>query len=476
MSDQHRRNGLGCMGNPHATTPNIDRLAADGVVFENFYSNAPLCLPARMSFLTGQHPFEHRCWTNHDALPSQVSTFAHSLGIAGYETVMSGRMHIVGPDQHHGFERRPIGDFRGAWLWGGWKLKPVLGDLVDTPGMNRASMEKSGPGWTGYLEYDERIRDATIDWISERGRRNADDRPFCLVAGFLAPHCPFVCPREYFQRHYESMTLPEVPEGPLHPVHRRLRHNSRIEDLSEEEILRTRAAYYGLVEWFDALVGEVLSALQAEGMLENTMVIYTSDHGDQLGDHGLWWKSTFYESSVGVPFVISWPGHLEAGRRVHECASLMDIGATLIDVAGGPELPNGTGRSFLPLLEGSAEAWPDEVYAEMLDGHGPRRMVRRGPWKLNAYYGHEPELYNLETDPDELHNRAEDADCAEVLENLQKRVYTDWDPKWVLQEAAKSRRERELLERWVRTIEPHDPFGWPATDEERPQNYVEDLE
>ena len=226
MSDQHRKDALGCQGNPHAITPNLDRIANQGVVFENFYSNAPLCLPARMSFLTGQHPSQHRCWSNHDALSSQISTFAHSLGIAGYETVLSGRMHIVGPDQLHGFQQRPIADFRGTWLWGGWKLKPVLGDLVDTPGMQRAGIEKSGPGRSGYMEYDEKIRDVTVNWIRERGGREGEDRPFCLVSGFIAPHCPFVCPRDHFERHYENMTLPDVPEGcleDLHPVQRAMR-------------------------------------------------------------------------------------------------------------------------------------------------------------------------------------------------------------------------------------------------------------
>jgi choline-sulfatase len=461
------------MGNPHARTPNLDRLAGRGAIFENFYSNAPLCLPARMSFLTGRHPSELRCWSNQDALSSQVSTFAHSLGIAGYETVLSGRMHIVGPDQHHGFERRPIGDFRGTWLWGGWMLEPVLGELSDTPGMRRASMEKSGAGWTGYMEYDERIREATLEWIRERSRRQGEKRPFCLVAGFLAPHCPFVCPREYYERHREGMTLPEVMEAPLHPIHRQMRRNSGIEDLSEEEILRTRAAYYGLVEWFDGVVGEVISALEGAGMLENTVVIYTSDHGDQLGDHGMWWKSTFYESSVGVPFVISWPGRLEGGRRVKENVGLMDVAPTLIEMAGGPELPNGSGRSFLSLLEGRTDGWEDEVFSEMLDGHGPRRMLRSGLWKLNVYHGHEPELYNLEDDPQELHNRAQEPGCAEVLQRMQERIYTDWDPEWVLEQEERNRRERELLGRWVRAVEPHDPFGWPASEQDRPENYVE---
>ena len=475
MSDQHRRDALGCTGHPHAKTPNLDRIADGGAVFENFYSNAPLCLPARMSFLTGQHPCEHECWTNHDALPSQVSTFAHSLGIAGYETVLSGRMHIVGPDQHHGFEQRPIADFRGTWLWGGWKLKPVLGDLVDTPGANRASMEKSGQGWTGYMEYDELIRDTTVEWINGRNQRK-EDRPFCLVAGFVAPHCPFVCPPQYFERHYEEMTLPDVSEGDLarlHPVHKAMRENSKIEDLTDEEIRRTRAAYYGLLEWFDGLVGDVMRVLDDNGMLENTVVIYTSDHGDQLGDHGLWWKSTFYESSVGVPFIVSWPGHVESGRRIHQNASLMDLAPTLADIGGGPELPNASGTSLRQLLEGEDPSWPNEVFAEMLDGHGPRRMVRSGEWKFSEYHGHPSTLYNLREDPQELKNLVEDPDCREVVGNLRNRIYSGWDPNAVVERATEKRAERTLLGQWVRTVRPKDPFGWPGPDDEKPENYVE---
>ncbi len=468
MSDQHRRDGMGCMGNPHAVTPNLDRLAASGMVFDNFYCNSPLCVPSRMSFLTCKHPWQHQCWTNNDTLSSEIGTFAHSLGIAGYETVLSGRMHMLGPDQLHGFEQRPIGDFV-SWLWGGYNLDPVLGPLKDTPGSHRPGMEKSGPGWTGYLAYDQLIRDKTIEWIKARAQNN-DSRPFCLVNGYLSPHCPFVCPPEYFRKHFENMTPPVPMPEELHPTHHKWRETTRTDDLTEMETRRTRAAYYGMIEWFDNLAGSVLDALHEYGLMDNTMIIYTSDHGEQAGNHGLWCKSTFYESSAGVPFIASWPEHIPAGTRSSSVASLLDVGATMIDIAGGPELPNSAGRSLKPVLSGDASSWKDEAFSEYFNP--PQRMLRDNQWKLNYYNGHEPQLFNLEKDPGEMENLAEAPACRETVKSMTKRIFENWDPEYVQKQIKLQRLERSILKQWDETVHPEDPYQWPKPGDPHPKNYV----
>ena len=474
MSDQHRRSAMGCMGDALAVTPTMDRLAERGVVFENFYSNSPLCLPARMSFLTSRHPHEIECWGNCDSLGSDVPTFAHALGAAGYETALCGRMHIVGPDQHHGFEHRLVGDFRATWLWGGWDLESVLGPLADTPGTNRASMEKSGPGWTGYMTYDERVRDAAVTWASQRSARSEDRRPFCFVAGFLSPHCPFVCPRDTFDKHFSTMSPPAIPEGhleTLHPLHRAMRRRSRIEDLTPMEIRRTRAAYYGLLEWYDALMGSLLQSFEDAGLLENTVILYTSDHGDQIGDHGLWWKSTFYEGSTGVPLVVSWPRHLPEGRRVHANASLIDIGPTLTDMAGASLLPKASGQSLLPLLRGDDSDCQDTVLCEFYQP--PQRMLRKGPWKFCLYEGYDPQLFNLEEDPGEFHDRAGDPECREVLNAMTQELLENWSPSKVKSGVERREQQRAFLQDWAKAVRPFDPYGWPRQGEVQPVNRIE---
>ncbi len=503
MSDQHRRSAMGCMGDPLAKTPNIDRLAHEGVVFDNFYSNAPLCLPARMSFLTSRHPYEIQCWdSSMDDLSSSQPTFAHALGAAGYETVLSGRMHIVGPDQYHGFEKRPIGDIRGTWLWGGWDLEPILGSLFDTASMYRASMEKSGPGETGYMAYDECVRNATIEWIHERAAQKNGIRPFCLVVGFMTPHSPYVCPRKYFNYHFSRMSLPSFPEGhleKLHPIHQKIRRITKIDNLTEMEITRTRSAYYGLIEWMDTLIGNILDALQENGLMDNTIIVYTSDHGDQIGDHGLWWKSTFYEGSIGVPLVIYWKGHLKEGSHVTANASLIDIAPTITDFAGAPDIPGASGKSLRPLLFDETVDWPDEVFSEYYDplllwtdvwkpnekpsniikaieGESydpPQRMIRKGPWKLNVYPGYDPQLFNLEEDPGEFYDRSIDPACKEIILSMKEMVMDSWDPELIEKICKRRKKERSLLRKWVNKIKPYDPFAWPKEGDTLPINRVE---
>jgi choline-sulfatase len=479
MSDQHHAGVMGCAGDMVAHTPVLDRLAADGVRFANTYCPFPLCGPSRMAFMTGRHPHEIASWTNEMQLSSDIPTFAHGLLAAGYDTVLSGRMHFVGQDGRHGFARRLIGDVpESAYLAAGWKLQRVLGELIDTPGMGLAGVVKSGPGRTGYHAYDETVTRKTVDWLRERGRQSSAS-PFLLTVGYVSPHCPFVAPPEDFQRFADRITTADLPPAGAepHPVMAEQRRRFQVDPPPPVEAQwRARAAYYGLCSFVDRQVGQVLGALEQAGLAENTLVVYTSDHGEMLGEHGAWWKSAFYEGAERVPLIISWPGHLTPGS-VPRNVSLIDIGATLLDLAGAPPLPAVAGRSLRPLLEGKGE-WYDAVFAEYvfhLDGRiVPSRMVKQGPWKYNYYHGLRPELFNLAEDPGEERDRWNDPACTEIREELHALVLREWDPEFVLRRVAAWRREQPLLKACIDAAPPPEPD--PLWFETPPENWHEQVE
>ena len=462
MSDQHHPHVLGCEGDAVVRTPHLDRLAARGAMFTDCYCPAPLCVPSRMSFMTGRYPSRNEVWSNTCSLSSSIPTFAHALTAAGYETVISGRMHFVGVDQRHGFEQRIMGALCSGYLGGSNNTMPRK--LLQATGQDRRAVEVAGPGRTGYQFYDEAVTEATVSFLEERGAESAD-RPFCLMVGYVLPHCPFVCPKEDFGYYLDRVTLPEVPEGyfeQLHPAMQERRRSQRIEDLSEDEIRRARAGYYGLVTHFDRQVGRVLDALEGAGLGDETVVVYTSDHGEMAGENGQWWKSNFYEGAASVPLIVSTPWESSPGKRVERVVNLVDIGPTLIDLAGGEPLPDVDGRSFAGFLEAGDAAWTDESFSEHMPCHGvpAARMIRQGPWKLVHYEGHRPQLFNLEDDPSEFNNLGDDPAHEAVRERLHARVLEGWSAAYMTEKLEERNRTNAVLIDWYRQREPLGPEQW----------------
>ncbi len=468
MSDQHSPHVMGCAGDELVRTPNFDALAARGVRFENTYCACPLCVPSRMAFLTSRHCQDTEVWTNGCTLASDIPTFAHALGAAGYDTVLGGRMHFVGPDQRHGFHRRLLGDLTCSHPGG---PAPNLGPIpLSTTGQSRPSVEISGPGRSAYQAYDDAVADTCNDYLQERAGEDSDN-PFLLVAGFVLPHCPFIAPKQLYDYYYDNMHLPEIPYGyfeNMHPVMQGWRERRGIHNLSEEEIRKARAGYYGLVEYFDGIVGRLLQGLDEAGLGDNTVTIYVSDHGESAGENGLWWKSNFYEASAGVPMIISAPGRYPKGVVRDEVVSLLDIGPTLTDIAGAEPMPAICGSRLTPLLSADeADDWRDEAISELtgsVRGDPPGRMIRSGPWKLIQYHGYEPMLFNLDEDPHEFTDRASDPKCKQIRDKLQARVTADWDPDRAEAVLARRARDRELLVNWRQAWEIEDADHWYAPD------------
>jgi choline-sulfatase len=479
MSDQHSPAFLGCYGNEIVRTPNLDRLAREGVRFTNTYCPAPLCVPSRASFMTCRTPTHNRVWNNQHTLPSGVPTWAHALGAAGYETALIGRMHFVGADQRHGFEKRPLGEYSahhpGAPEQGGprWQKLPPI-----TSGQRRPCVEIAGKGTTTYQWFDEHVAGAACEYLREKADGDArpfggaQDRPFAAVAGFVLPHCPFVAPKELFDYYYERVDIPKVEESQPATV-TRFRDVRDILDppLPEERVRVARAAYYALCEHFDRQVGVVLDCLDATGLAGNTVVVYTSDHGEMGGEHGCWWKSNYYEHSAGVPMIARVPGSALAGTVCDDVCNVYDIGATLIEAGGAEPLPNVDGRSLWPTLHGSRPAdWTNETFCELVDVRGaspnfPSRMIRSGKWKLWVYAdsaGLPPAMFDLDADPGELNDLGDDPAYADIRAELLKKVYDGWDPEQVGRDAHELDQGHKAISASGKTVLPVHEDSFPA--------------
>lgn len=473
MSDEHGPMFSGLYGHPIVRSPHLDALGHSGVTFESGYCNSPLCVPSRASFVAGRHVSRLGAYDNGAPFPSETVTFAHLLRGAGYEVVLDGKMHFIGPDKLHGFDRQLTRDAHGPGSVAGreWRDDHPAGGA-----QARRRIEEAGPGRAAHLDFDDEVEVAALGWLREPARRDA---PWCLVASFLCPHFPLVVPEPYFSLYYpNNVDAPAIPPGHLegqHPAHERVRRTFALYDFSAEQLRVARAAYYGLITYLDDKMGRLVAALQETGQRENTVVVYTADHGEFAGEHGLWWKNSFYEQSSRVPLLFSWPGTLPSGQRVTGAVSNVDVARTLVDLGGGEDPVDWDGDTLLPLMRGlgaasssseAAAAWKDEAICEYY-GHAtnrPQRMLRAGRWKYSYYHGEPAELYDLAADSGEFHNLAGNPALTAVESALRRRLLADWDPDEVERQVRRSQRARHTIARAAgqRQASEPAPQGLPA--------------
>ncbi|MBA2278280.1 MAG: sulfatase-like hydrolase/transferase [Chloroflexia bacterium] len=444
MSDEHAPHFSGAYGHPLVQTPHLDRLVAEGVLFEQAYCNTPLCVPSRMSFMTGRFVHNTGAWDNASPLASDAVTWAHRLRAAGYDVVLAGKQHFVGPDKLHGFRAQLARDLHAE------QSHPIFDWTDGTPPapVPWPVLAKAGPGTTTEIEVDDEVEAAALAYLRDPARR---EQPWALNVSFLAPHFPLIVPQPFWDLYPpDRIDLPDVPPGHLdnqHPVYQRMRQMFGFEAFPEELVRRGRAGYYGLITYLDEKIGHLLDTLAATGQDRNTLVVYTSDHGEMAGEHGMWRKSNFYEHSARVPLVLRWPGMLPAGRRDRGVVSLVDLVATIVDAAVASSDDRLDGDSLLPLARGETADWKDEAFAEYL-GHGvarPMAMLRRDRFKLNYSLGDPPELYDLDDDPGELHDLATDSAHRDVVEVLTARLLERWDPVALERRVRQSQRDRLLI-------------------------------
>lgn len=448
MSDQQDGRRLGCAGDPVLRTPNLDRLAQRGTWFHNAYTSYPLCVPARAGFLTGQHCSVNNVYGNAGAIGVDHATFLHSLVAQGYETVLIGRMHFVGPDQRHGFTKRVGGDFCHVF-WPQYHMEEAwmrnMGGYVNTTGAGGCLQIAGGGGVSPTREYDL----AVIEW-ARRYLERPHDKPQCIVVGTYGPHFPYAAEAERFAYYYDALSLPEsfhAEETPLDNPFLRAK-----QQYPRPEIARAaRAAYFGLIEEQDHLFGRVMTAWDAYRAATDrpAVTVFTSDHGDQCGEHNLFGKQTFYEGSVRVPLLVEGDAVVPNGR-VDTPASLLDLAPTLTALTDGPALPTPGGISLLPcLVEGAAP--PDRpvvaefCYNSETAGPCPARMVRQGDWKL-CHYANDTvadTLYDLRNDPQETTDRS--ADHPDRVTALQVQARADWHPERVIAQRKEQARHHAIL-------------------------------
>ena len=439
-------------------TPHLDRLAEDGVVFENAYCTFPLCAPARFSLLSGRRPSRIGAFDNAAEFPASVPTFHHYLRAAGYRTCLSGKMHFVGPDQLHGYEERVTTDVYPADF--GWVPDWRLDDetWLEWYHSMRAVLDAGPHRRSVNVAFDDEVEFEAVRWLHDHAD-SGDGRPFALTVSFMSPHDPYLAP-PYWWEEYRDVDIdpPRVGDIPLRdrdPHSRRHwfltgRHR---EAVGEADVLRMRRAYYAVTSYIDAKVGRLLDALAATGAAGDTVVVFTSDHGDSLGERGLFFKMSFFEWSARVPLILHAPFAF-APRRVAQNVSHLDLFPTFLDLAGEsgapPELAAPVeGRSLVPLAGGDAAGWPDIVCAEYTaeGAREPMLMVRKGTHKLICGRTDPPLLFDLEADPDECENLAGRPDCAAVRGELEAIVADTWDIEGLERQVLESQAARRVLVR-----------------------------
>jgi choline-sulfatase len=447
MSDEHNPKVMGCNGHPVISTPNIDALAARGTLFSSAYTTSPVCIPARAGFACGKYIHQIGFWDNADAYDGTVKSWHHVLRERGHRVVSIGKLHFRKPEEDHGFseEQIPMHIIEG---------KGDLMGLVREDQPRRGGATKmaamAGPGESPYTFYDKDICSRAQVWLREQGSRN-EDKPWVLFVSFVAPHFPLTAPPEHFYKYWNrDLPMPKLyarEQRPKHPYLEDYRNSFCYDDYfqSEADVKRAIAGYFGLVSYLDENIGKVLKALEEAGLADNTRVMYTSDHGDNLGSRGLWGKSTMYDEIAGVPLIIAGPG-VPAGKRIDTPVSHVDCFPTIVDTVGVPFAEVKDSHPGVSLLDLAAGAQPSRTVLSEYHGMGSTTgafAVRVGKWKYVHYAKYQPQLFDLDKDPDEMYDLAADPAYAAVLEECRAALYSVCDPVEVDRRA--KARQAELL-------------------------------
>ena len=484
MVDQLSALRLAAYGHKVVKTPTLDRLAETGIVFESAYSPSPLCAPGRAIFMSGLLPSRTGVYDNAAEFPSAIPTFAHYLRLEGYKTCLSGKMHFVGPDQLHGLEERLTTDIYPAdfgWT-ADWRLKQ---ERIDWWYHNMTSVKQAGIAEiTNQIEYDDDVAFQATRRIYDQARYDRDT-PLCLVVSFSHPHDPYASPARFWNL-YRDEEIDEPAVGPipydeLDPHSRRLYDAAAMDDydITPEDVLSSRHGYYANISYLDDKIAGLLATLETTGMAEDTIVVFTSDHGDFLGERGLWYKMSFLEPAARVPLIVHNPARFRA-RRVATPASVADVMPTLVELARGNagELASPvSGRSLVPLLEGAAEDPETTVYGEYLAEAvvAPMFMIRRDRWKFVCCDTDPDQLFDLASDPNELVNLARVPEHQERIAAFRAEAARRWNSQAIAEQVMTSQQQRLMLFQALRRGQ-HFPWDYQplrAASEQYTRNHMD---
>ena len=434
LSDEHSRRVLGCYGHGMIRTPNLDRLAASGVRFTDAYCNSPICVPSRAALATGRYVHDIRFWDNGIPYDGSVPSWHHRLRDAGHEVTSIGKLHFRSADDDNGFteEVMPLHVVDG--------IGDPLGWLRDPLPVRKAALRlanDAGRGDSTYQQYDDKITAAAVDWLKQHaGSANRNDKPWVLFVSLVCPHFPLIARPEWYDLYPEDrVPRPALYEAtdrePDHPYIAAIRECQVYDKAFDEtKLRRALAAYFGLVSFVDHNVGRLLDALAATGLADTTRVLYSADHGDNLGTRRLWGKSTMYEESAGVPMIFAGPGVPE-GFICHEPVSLVDVFPTAVDCVGLPPHPDDRDLPGAPLLDVVRGTVRRTVLCEYhaTGAATGAFLIRKGPFKYVYYVGMPPQLFDLDADPQETRDLAREPGYRGLVADCEKELRRVVDPE-----------------------------------------------
>jgi choline-sulfatase len=438
MSDEHQQKSAGCYGHPFVKTPTIDKLAESGTRFTNAYTNSPICVPARASFATGRYVHDIGYWDNAHAYDGRVEGWGHEMQKAGMHCLSIGKLHYRSEGDPTGFNEQvvPLHIVEGKGSVGGCIKQPM------GPPIKKSKLASEiGPGESSYSRYDQSIMENTCNWLKDEAP-NHKDKPWALFCSFVCPHYPLIAPPEFYDLYPHDML--EHPKGnhkdyQLHPWIDKFQKLQRHDDFFTEETRKVAmASYYGLCSYLDSNIKKVLDTLEACGLRDDTLIVYTADHGENLGTRRLWGKSNMYEEAAAIPMILSGPG-VPAGKVVNTPVTLADGSATILEAVGLGDTPVNGNRSLRDVANEADDM--DRVAFSEYHANGADTasfMIRKGDYKYIHYVDYEPELFDQKADPEEECNLATDPAHAAVLADLQGELTQRLDPDAVNAAAQKS--------------------------------------
>ena len=455
QTDQMSAKALSVYGNQISKTPHIDSLAQGATVFSNAYCNFPLCVPSRASMLAGRYANAISIWDNATELPASVPTLAHCLRRLDYHTVLAGKMHFIGPDQLHGFDERITTDIYPSNF--AWTPDWLVGERYRPTGINMRAVVDAGICKRSLqIDYDEEVEFASVQKLYDLARYN-QGKSFLLWISFTHPHSPYLTTQEYWDRYsHEDISPPTVAPIDLEEMDVMSRwlhyaHGGDLHNVNSEHVQVARHAYFGMCSYIDDKVGRILNAIRELDLEQETVVVFTSDHGEMLGERGMWFKQSFFEWSVTVPLIIKVPG-MEMQKRVDDLVSLLDLLPTFVDITGGGSaldefMESTEGNSLLPLMAG--ESLQNNRVISEYTGEGvnaPCRMIRRDDMKFMYTHGHPDQLYDLASDPNEKVNLIDDPDYARCASDLKAELLFDWNPESIYKSCLQSQKQRLFIQ------------------------------
>ena len=444
-SDEHGGSFLGSMGHRTVKTPNLDHLAASGVQFRNAYCGSPVCVPARAGMMSGMFPSDVSSYCNSTPFRHSVPSWGNRLRDAGYDCWATGKLDLTeGVD--YGFHEVDTEH--------GHSVNPDITSLLRAPMCFRANVRNDVNGsFSGTKPHDENVLRNALRFLREDVRRTP--KPWAIYAGFTAPHYPFAADQKYASVYPpESMSLPDVPMDYLdkrHPIFEQLANFQRFSSpIAADRVRRARAAYFGMITELDSMIGVLLNELEKTGQMERTLIVYTSDHGEMLGENGLWFKNVLLENAARVPMILAGAG-LPRRKTVDTPVMHVDLTATMLELAGVPHVSNLRGHSLVPLARSQSSAHPGIAYSEShSEGNSTGSfMIRKDRWKFIYATGYEPILFDLNSDPRERRNLAGSSETAAIQKELHAELLRLVpDPDSVTEQAFAA--QQTLLQKMIR--------------------------